>query len=107
MKVVLLAGAEQDLIELRNYVIKNFGKLAWVSTYQQIKSAIRSLRDFPTSGAIPDEIAELQLGQFRQAIAGMNRIIYEIVGNVVFVHIICDTRRQLRSILTRRLLRAK
>lgn len=107
MKVVLLAGAEQDLVELRNYVIKNFGKLAWDSTYLQIKSAIRSLRDFPASGAIPDEIAELQLGQFRQVIAGMNRIVYEIVGNVVFVHIICDTRRQLRSTLTRRFLRAK
>ncbi|WP_342119197.1 type II toxin-antitoxin system RelE/ParE family toxin [Pseudoduganella sp. OTU4001] len=107
MKIVLLAGAEQDLIELRRYVLKNFGRHAWNSSYLQIKTAIRSLRDFPLGGAIPDEVSELQIGQFRQVIAGMNRIVYEVLGDTVYIHIICDTRRQLRSILARRLLRAK
>ena len=107
MKVVLLAGAEQDLIDLRAYLVKSFGRQAWDSSYGQIKSAIRSLRDFPLAGTVPEEIADLQLGEYRQVIAGMNRIIYEICGDIIFVHIICDTRRQLRTILARRLLHAK
>lgn len=106
MKVVLLAGAEQDLKDLRTYLVKNFGVQFWESSYQQIKSTIRSLSDFPQVGTVPDEISDLKLGQYRQVVSGMNRIIYEICGDTIHVHVICDTRRQLRTILARRMLRA-
>lgn len=34
----------------------------------------------------------------------MNRIIYEVQGGVLYIHIVCDTRKDLRALLTRRLL---
>ena len=38
-KVVILKSAEQDLRELRTYLPKNFGRVAWLDGYEKIKDA--------------------------------------------------------------------
>ncbi|QDQ27458.1 type II toxin-antitoxin system RelE/ParE family toxin [Chitinimonas arctica] len=104
-RVVLLAAAEQDLRKLKNYLVKNFGRHAWEASYGKIKDATNSLKAFPLKGAIPDELERLNLMQYRQLIAGMNRIIYEIDKETIFIHLICDTRKDLKSLLLERILR--
>ncbi|MYN44304.1 type II toxin-antitoxin system RelE/ParE family toxin [Pseudoduganella sp. FT93W] len=104
-RVVLLASAEQDLKDLRTYLLKNFSSDTWASSYALIKHTIRQLQHFPQAGTIPDELEKLHLAQYRQALAGMNRIIYEVRQEVVYVHMIVDVRRDMKSLLTRRLLR--
>lgn len=105
MRVVFLQGAEEDLKELRRYIIKSFGRQVWQESYQHIKDGVRIIRSHPQGGAIPDELAEVSLGRYRQVMAGKNRIIYEIREDIVVIHIVCDTRRNLQSLLSRRLLR--
>jgi plasmid stabilization system protein ParE len=106
VKVVFLHDAEENVKELRRYIVPKFGKDTWLETKHQIKTAARSLAAFPQSGHIPDELAELGMAQYRQVISGMNRIIYEARGDLLYVHIVCDTRRDLRDLLAKRLLRA-
>jgi len=105
VKAVFLAEAETDIKELRLYIIKRFGTTTWRETLQAIKTAVRDTAAFPRRGHIPDELAELGLTQYRQVLAGMNRIIYEERGDVLHIHIVCDTRKDLRSLLARRMLR--
>ena len=105
-RVVILESAEQDLKELRNYVVKEFSLATWQDTYGKIKESIRNLQTFPLTGSIPEEIERLNLTQYRQVLAGMNKIIYEVRQETVFIHIVTDARRDMSSLLTRRLLRA-
>jgi plasmid stabilization system protein ParE len=105
IKVVVLASAKQDLIELRAYLIKNFSPSVWQQSYQAIKDATRRLQQFPRSGTIPGEIEKLNLSQYRQVICGMNRIIYELRGDMIYLHAIVDARREMTLLLTRRMLR--
>lgn len=105
VNVVLLESAESDLRDLRSYVIKNFGKDSWQASYSKIKESAGVIRSYPEDGSIPDELANLNLIQYRQVISGMNRIIYEVRGDVAYVHVICDTRKDLRSLLMKRILR--
>jgi toxin ParE1/3/4 len=105
MNIVFLEAAEQDLGELREYILKNFSAKTWQHTYEQIKESIRSLQRFPLAGSMPNELHELNLSQYRQLISGQNRIIYEIRQNTIYVHVISDARRDMKSLLTRRLLR--
>jgi len=105
MKVVLLDSAEHDLKELKSYIVKNFAIEAWQSIYDKIKAVIRNLKTFPHADSIPEEFETLNLSQYRQAISGMNRIIYEVRQDVLYIHIITDARRDLKSLLTRPLLR--
>ncbi|WP_423680263.1 MULTISPECIES: type II toxin-antitoxin system RelE/ParE family toxin [unclassified Undibacterium] len=104
-KVVILDSAEQDLKELRAYILKNFSVETWRTTYAKIREAIRNLQNFPQAGSVPEEIEKLNLSQYRQVVSGMNRVIYEVRQDVIYVHVVVDTRRDMNALLTRRLLR--
>lgn len=107
-QVVLLQSAEQDLRELRAYLLKRFGNETWQNSYANIKDAINKLKNFPHSphsGSTPDALEQLNLSQYRQIISGQNRIVYEVRQKTAYVHVIVDTRRDMKSLLTRRLLK--
>lgn len=105
LKVVILESAEHDLKELRRYIVKNFSLEIWLNTYDNFKKAARNLTAFPLAGAIPEEIEKLNLSQYRQVLAGMNRIIYEVRQDTLYIHVVVDSRRDMKSLLTKRLLR--
>ena len=105
MKVVVLDSAEQDLKELRSYVVRNFSQTTWLKTYSKLKESIRNLATFPLLGAVPPELESLNMNQYRQIISGMNRVIYEPRADAVYIYMIVDTRRDLETLLMQRLMR--
>jgi len=105
MKAVFLEEAKVDVEELRRYVSKRFGVSTWRNTYQLLKHAIRDTLIFPLRGSVPDELLETGLMSYRQVLFGMNRIIYEVRGEILYIHIVCDARKDLRNLLLRRMLR--
>jgi plasmid stabilization system protein ParE len=105
-KIIILHSAEQDMKDIKTYIVKNFSAAAWQNTYDKLKKAIRKLKAFPHAGSTPDELEKVNLNQFRQIISGMNRIIYEVRQDTIYIHVIVDGRRDMKSLLTRRLLRS-
>ena len=103
MKVVFLRSAEADLQDLRAYVVKNFGAGTWKRSYRKIKDAVARIEAHPLSGKVPDEFRTLHIVQYRQVLSGMNRIIYEVRGNTAYIHLVCDTRRDLKGLLMKRI----
>jgi len=103
MKVVFLQSAEADLKGLRHYITRNFGKEVWATSYDGIKKSVAMIQDRPKAGRIPSELESLNIAQYRQVLSGMNRIIYEVRENTAYIHIICDTRRDLQSLLMKRI----
>ncbi len=53
MKVVFLQSAEADLKDLRSYIVKNFGKDVWLTSYGKLKEAVAMIGDHPKVGRIP------------------------------------------------------
>jgi plasmid stabilization system protein ParE len=105
-RVVILHGAEADLNDLRRYVRQRFGAGAWKDSLAAMRKATGRIASHPRAGKVPVELVDLNLAQFRQVLAGSNRIIYELRGDMAFVHVICDVRRDLRALLLRRLVEA-
>lgn len=91
--------------ELKSYMVKSFGKDTWQASYARIKDSVNTLKTFPLGGNVPEELERLNLTQYRQVVSGMNKIIYEVRQVVIYIHIVCDTRKDMQSLLTRRLLR--
>ena len=104
-KVVFLKSAEQDLKELRRYMIREFGEDTWQASLERIRGSVDAIGKFPLGGSVPEELERLNLAQYRQIVSGMNRIIYEVRQERIYIHIICDTRKDMKSLLTRRLMR--
>jgi mRNA-degrading endonuclease RelE of RelBE toxin-antitoxin system len=105
-EVVILKSAKADWYDLRGDLTKQFGQGVWFERFAKLRAVIDNLKTFPFSGVIPDELESINLAQYRQVISGENRIIYEVRQNIVFVHLIADGRRDMKTLLTRRLLRA-
>ena len=101
------AVAEADLIELRAYLLRRFGASRWQDSKQAIQRAVARIASHPQAGKLPEELLALNLAQYRQVLADMNRIIYELRGDAAYVHVVCDVRRDLRAVLLRRLIETK
>lgn len=59
VQVVLLDSAEQDLKDLKRYLVKSFGKKTWTLSYGEIKDTIRALSAFPLVGGVPAPCANI------------------------------------------------
>ena len=103
--VMFLRSAEHDLKKLKSYLVKNFGVDTWQASYRRIQETIGTIQTFPLGGNIPEELEKLNLTQYRQVISGMNRVIYEVRQQTIYIHIVCDPRKDMKSLLIKRLLR--
>lgn len=105
MKVFVLDSAQVDLTDLRSYIVKEFSRDTWLKTFAKIKTSIRNLAKHPRLGGVPPELVTLHLTQYRQILSGQNRIIYEVRTEAIYIHMVVDARRDIKTLLMQRLLR--
>jgi toxin ParE1/3/4 len=65
---------------------------------------VESPATFPESGSHPKELLALGIREYRQAAFKPYRVIYRTVGKRAFIFLIADGRRDMQSLLARRLL---
>jgi toxin ParE1/3/4 len=105
LKLLILEGAQEDAKDLRRYILRSFGAETWKQSSAQLAVTFENIRQFPQSGSVPAELAEFGGLNFREALSGQNRVIYEVRANAIYIHIVTDSRRDLRTVLQKRLLR--
>lgn len=102
--VLLTAGAESDLSKIYDYIAK-FDSVASANyVLERLVDTGDSLATFPERGAVPREFLALGVREYRQVFFKPYRLIYRIEGRQVQVRIIADGRRDMKSLLARRLL---
>jgi len=68
--------------------------------------AANHLAAFPDRGSHPKELQALGIREYRQTFSKPHRLIYRVIGRQVFIYVIADGRRDMQSLLQRRLLGA-
>ena len=96
MPARLLQGAVDDLTDIKSSD-KN-----WPATRKAIQAELAAISKNPLACAAPPEVQEIVATQYRQGLTTYHRIIYEIVNEVIYVHIICHQRKDMMQILLRR-----
>lgn len=97
-------GAEQDLEAIHDY-IADFDSVANAShVLDQLLELAESLAQLPERGGFPAELVALGIKEYRQAWFKPYRVIYRVIGRRVIIHLIADGRRNMQSLLARRLL---
>jgi toxin ParE1/3/4 len=97
-------GAEEDLEGLHAYMMEHRSVEQAYGLLDALLEKIESLEQFPERGNIPKELDALGIHEFRQVLLWHYRIFYRIIGQTVMVSIIADGRRDIASLLERRLL---
>ena len=105
-EVLLTAGAEQDLESIYDYIAEFDCKAHADHVLDRLLQVVESLASFPERGAYPRELAALGIRDFRQTSFKPYRVIYRVIGQQVYIYVIADSRRDMQSLLARRLLGA-
>jgi toxin ParE1/3/4 len=103
-EVELTQGAEDDLEEIHGHRTQVGGADDADALIDEFLSVIESLEVFPDRGAIPEEIEGLGLKDFRQVLLRQFRLIYRVIELRVVILVIADGRRDMQTLLERRLL---
>ncbi|HSB06785.1 MAG TPA: type II toxin-antitoxin system RelE/ParE family toxin [Thermodesulfobacteriota bacterium] len=102
--VMLTNDAARDLEELYDYIALHEASQKADYVLEQIEKALSRLFEFPDRGAYPKELLGLGIREYREIFFKPYRIIYRVVGRNVYVLLIVDGRRDMQTLLQRRLL---
>ena len=105
-EVLITQGAEQDLEAIHDY-ISEFDCVASANyVLDAVVGIVKSLSRFPERGSYPKELVGLGIKEYRQTLFKPYRVIYRITGKQVIIYLIADGRRDMQTVLARRLLGA-
>ena len=105
IEVLLTDDAVDDLQDIADYLTATESTDVANRVVGKIEEAYLRLAEFPHRGPIPHELSELGMRDFRQVLFKPCRVIYEVAEDRAVVYVIADGRRDMRTLLHRRLLR--
>lgn len=104
--VLLTKGAEQDLESIHDY-ISEFDCLANANyVLDELMAVVESLSKVPERGSYPKELVGIGNKEYRQTFFKPYRVIYRVIDRRVIIYLIADGRRDMQSVLARRLMGA-
>jgi len=96
-------GARDDLRAIHAYIAENGSQEKADYVAREIARAVLALRTAPNRGSHPPELLSRGNRSYRQVVFKPYRILYRVRGKTVFVGVIADGRREMTSLLARRL----
>lgn len=102
----LTEDAEADLERIGEYIAATDSSSRAAYVIAEIRRVIAGLRSFPERGPMVSELLDAGQPGYRELLFKPYRIIYRVTDDSVYVHLIADGRRDMRTLLWQRLLRA-
>lgn len=104
-RVRVTEDAEQDLVDIYRYIVLQDSVENADHVLDQLEALCSRLTELPERGHVPSELDRIGVTNYREVAFKPYRAIYEVIRQDVFVHCILDGRRDMFSLLERRLIR--
>jgi toxin ParE1/3/4 len=105
-QVLLTDDAERDLEDIYTYIAEHDCRQNADSVLDRLLEVTDSLATSPERGLVPRELAALGIQEYRQVFFAPYRVIYRHFDQQVIIYVIADGRRDMQSLLARRILGA-
>lgn len=105
-RVLLTEDAESDLASIFDFIAEHDSADKALHVPGQVEQSVSNLAELPERGSHPKELAALGIQDYREVFFKPFRIIYRVSGKFVYVFLIADGRRDMQTLLERRLLSA-
>jgi toxin ParE1/3/4 len=106
LEVFLTDDALRDLEEIDDYICTSDSPQKADYVLQKIENVFQTLVESPKRGSYPKELLEQGIRDYREVYFKPYRIIYRVQAKRVYIYMIVDGRRDMQSLLSRRLLGA-
>lgn len=104
-RVRISDDAEADIFDIYRFVATEDSVERADYVLEELETLCSSLTTSPSRGHVPPELDRIGVSNFREAHFKPYRVVYEVSGLKVVVHCVLDGRRDMQSLLERRLLR--
>jgi toxin ParE1/3/4 len=106
LEVLFIEGDEQDLEAIHDYICEFYCATNANYVLDQLMAVVVNLSKFLERGSYPRELIDLGIKEYRQTLFEPYRVIYRVTGGQVIIYLIADGRRDMQTLLARRLLGA-
>lgn len=103
-RVLLTQDAVNDLEELDTWIATHDTPERADYVLDRISEAFQKLAELPDRGTYPKELSALGIREFQEVFFKPYRIIYRVERRKVYVYLVADGRREMQTLLSRRLL---
>ena len=103
-EVLMTEDAARDLEEIYRYIAQHDTPNRADHVLEKIEEAIIGLSESPVRGVYPKELATLGIREYHEIFFKPYRIIYRVMRSNVYILLIADGRRDMQTLLSRRLL---
>ncbi|MBS0364270.1 MAG: type II toxin-antitoxin system RelE/ParE family toxin [Proteobacteria bacterium] len=103
-EVLLTEDAERDLEDIYTYIAHYDSPRNADHVLDRLLQVAESLTTSPDRGQQPRELSALGIREYRQIFFKSYRVIYRQVAHRILIYLIADDRRDMQSLLARRLL---
>ena len=104
-RVRVVQEAEEDLAEIIEFIARHESIERADNVLEKLLGVCERLEQHPKRGHFLPELKSIGIKSYREIHFKPYRVIHEVIGRDVFVHLIVDGRRSLQAVLERRLLR--
>ena len=104
-EVELTRDAERDLEDIYSYIAEHDSQASAEYVLDRLLQATETLRTYPDRGSCPKELRSLGISEYRQVFFKPYRLIYRVHAQQVVIYLIAASRRDMQSLLGRRMLR--
>ena len=105
-EALLTRGAGQDLESIHDYIAEYDSLANANDVLDELMEVVQRLVQFPERGSYPKDLVALGIKDYRQTAFKPYRVIYRVLGRQFVIYLIMDGRRDMQSVLGRRLLGA-
>ncbi len=106
-KVRLTEDATKDLEDIFDFISRNDSPAAAEKVLENFQKSFMQLETYPNRGNFPKEFLFLGIKEYRESFFKPYRIIFRVMEDTVYIYLIADGRRDMQTLLTRRLLRGE
>jgi toxin ParE1/3/4 len=103
-KVAFSDEAEADIEAILDYAAENHSPEQAAKLLEKFRKLAESLREFPDRGNVPKELETVGVFEFRQLLSAPYRLFYNVQEAEVSILLVADGRRDMQSLLRKRLL---
>ncbi len=104
LAIYFAQSAERDLLGIYDYVAEQDSTQKANHLFDQLQTRINVLSESPERGTYPKELLAIGMREYRQIYLKPYRVIYRIYSTQIIIYLIADGRRDMQTLLERRLL---
>jgi len=104
MAIIILPDAQEDLLALQRYMLKQWSPELSTKAENEIFDLLDQIEDGKRSGQPVPELAEVGIIDYLGILTSHHRIVYRKIDGSIFVYIVAGQQQDFMNLLTRRVI---